>query len=94
MTTTLSVFLFIAASTVVVSLIFLALFSHQRAVGVPGESRADEFEDAFMRWMVAKREFPKLQHDDCAPLASSYGLSEETANRIRDRVRRDFERSA
>ena len=94
MNNALSVFIFIAALTVIVSLIFLALFARGQAVGVPGEARADEFEDAFMRWMVAKREFPKLQHDDCAPLASSYGLSEETANRIRDRVRRDFERSA
>ena len=90
----LAILLFIAASAGVVSLIFLALFSHQQAVGVPGESRADEFEDAFTRWLMSKREWPNLQHDDCAPVASSYGLTEESANRIRARVRSDFERSA
>ena len=90
----LAIFFFIAASAGVVSLIFLALFSHQQAVGVPGESRADEFEDAFTRWLMSKREWPNLQHDDCAPVAASYGLTEGTADKIRERVRREFERNA
>jgi hypothetical protein len=75
-----------------VTLIFWCLFSHQQAAGHPSESRADEFEDAYTRWLTVKRDFPKLKHDDCAPNAATFGISEHTASAIRDRVRRDFER--
>ena len=83
---------FIFAAALLVAVIYACLFQHQQAVGHPGESRADEFEDAFTRWLVAKREWPNLLHDDCAPDAASYGVNEATAQRIRERVRREFER--
>ncbi len=84
--------IFAAVVIALVAVLYSCLFSVQHAVAHPSESRADEFEDAYTRWCVAKREWPNLLHDDCAPDAASYGVSEATAQKIRDRVRRDFER--
>lgn len=90
--------IFIAAGLAVASLCavsFLALFRANNYSGQPcAEERADEFEDAYTRWLIARRDFQILNHNDCAPMAASYGLTEETADKIRARVRRDFERSA
>lgn len=92
MTAPLAIFFFAVA--LLVSVIFWALFSHGEIAGQPSESRADLFEHDFTRWLEAHRDFPRLNHNDCSPVAANYGLTEEHANKIRARVRRDFERSA
>lgn len=88
--------IFIAAGLAVASLCavsFLALFRANHYSGQPcAEERADEFEDAFCRW-VHTRQHPTTRFDDCQPKAENYGITEQHAERIRKRIIGEIERA-
>ena len=83
---------FLAVATVA-AISFWCLLSQSRATAAPDEERADLFEHDFLRWLRVCRDFPKLNHDWQSPQAGDYGLTEERAEAIRTRTRRDFERN-
>lgn len=68
------------------------LFTMGRVAGQPDDNSGNLFAEFYLRWLVACRDYPELNHKDCEPMPSYFGITEAQAIGIREMIQRDFNR--